>query len=152
MILCLYLVDKRHTLTCRIVVALLLIFAIFSKGYSFIWEAMFINFCQLFLTLFIWKFLKVRFMDFQYIETVMWKFLLKKRIKPVNSVLFLENIEGYVFKIFYGLLLFGRLLLFVFDKIPRAMLIWGATTIQQVRVTVAWQAWTHDLPFWRQTC
>ena len=124
------------TLTCRIVVALLLlIFAIFSKGYSLIWKAMFINFCQLFLTLFIWKFLKVRFMDFQYIETVMWKFLLKKRIKLVNNVLFLENIEGYVFRIFHGLLLFGRLLLFVFDKIPRAMLIWGATTILQVRVS-----------------
>ena len=84
--------------------------------------------------MYIWKFLKVRFMDFQYIETVMWKFLLKKRIKLVNNVLFLENIEGYVFRIFHGLLLFGRLLLFVFDKIPSAMLIWGATTIWQVRV------------------
>ena len=52
----------------------------------------------------------------------------------VNNVLFLENIEGYVFRIFRGLLLFGRLLLFVFDKIPRAMLIWGATTIGQVGV------------------
>ena len=82
-------------------------------------------FCQLFLTLFIWKFLKVRFMDFQYIESLMWKFLLKKRIKLVNNVLFLENIEGYVFRIFHGLLLFEGLLLSVFDKIPGAMLIWG---------------------------
>ena len=32
------------------------------------------------------------------------------------------------------LLLFGRLLLFIFDKIPRAVHIWGATTIWQVRV------------------
>ena len=38
----------RITLTCRIVVALLLlIFAIFSKGYSLIRKAMFINFNQL---------------------------------------------------------------------------------------------------------
>ena len=52
----------------------------------------------------------------------------------VNNVLFLEIIEGYFFRVFQGLPLFGRLLLFVFDKVPRAMLIWGATTIRQVRV------------------
>ena len=62
------------------------------------------------------------------------KITFEKEVKLVNNVLFLENIEGYVFRIFHGLLLFGRLLLFVFDKIPRAMLIWGATTIRQVRV------------------
>ena len=43
----------------------------------------------------------------------------------VNNVLFLEIIEGYIFRVFQGLPLFGRLLLFVFDKVPRAMLIWG---------------------------
>ena len=42
--------------------------------------------------------------------------------------------QGLFFEVFHGLLLFGRLLLFIFDKIPRAMLIWGATTIWQVRV------------------
>jgi len=40
---------------------------------------------------------------------------------------------GYFF--FPGLCLFGRLLLFVFDKIPKTLLIWGATTIRQERVT-----------------
>ena len=45
-------------------------------------------------------------------------------MKLVNNALFLENIEGYFFRVFHGLLLFGRLLLFVFDKIPKAMLIW----------------------------
>ena len=59
---------------------------------------------------------------------------MKKKIKLVKNDHFLENIEGYFFRVFHGLLLFGRLLLFVFDKIPRAMLIWGATTIWQVRV------------------
>ena len=59
---------------------------------------------------------------------------MKKKLKLVKNDHFLENIEGYVVKVFHGLLLFGRLLLFVFDKIPRAMLIWGATTIGQVGV------------------
>ena len=54
----------------------------------------------------------------------------------VNNVLFLEIIEGYSFRVFQGLPLFGRLLLFVYDKIPRAMFILGATTIRQVRVVV----------------
>ena len=64
----------------------------------------------------------------------MWKFLLKKKIKLVNNVLFLENFKGYFFEVFHGLLLFGRLLLFIFDRIPRAILILGANTIWQVRV------------------
>ena len=59
---------------------------------------------------------------------------MKKKIKLVNNVLFLENIKVYFFEVFHGLLLFGRLLLFIFDKIPRAMLMWGAITIWQVRV------------------
>ena len=54
-------------------------------------------------------------------------------MKLVKNDYFLENIEGYFFRAFHGLLLFGRLLLFVFDKIRRAMLIWEATTIRQVR-------------------
>ena len=59
----------------------------------------------------------------------MRKFHLKKKVKLVKNDHFLENIEGYFFMVFDGLLLF------VFDKIPKAMLIWGATTIRQaVRV------------------
>ena len=59
----------------------------------------------------------------------------EKKIKLVNNVILLENIKGYFFEVFHGLLIFWRLLLFIFDKIPRAMLIWGATTIWQVRVS-----------------
>ena len=47
---------------------------------------------------------------------------------------FSRKYQGLFFEVFHGLLLFGRLLIFIFDKIPRAMLIWGATTIWQVRV------------------
>ena len=43
----------------------------------------------------------------------------------VNNVIFLENIEGYFFRVFHGLLLFGRLPLFVYDKIPRLCLLGG---------------------------
>ena len=60
------------------------------------------------------------------------KISFEKEDKTGQQFPFLENIEGYIFRILHGLLLFGRLLLFVFDKIPRAMLIWGATTIWQV--------------------
>ena len=59
---------------------------------------------------------------------------MRKKVRLVNNVFCLENIGGYFFRVFHGLLLFGRLLLFVFDKIPRALLIWGATIIWQVRV------------------
>ena len=38
-------------------------------------------------------------------------------------------------KIFHGLRLFGGLRLLFFEKVPRATLIWGATTIWQVRVS-----------------
>ena len=44
---------------------------------------------------------------------------------------------GATFLVFFPMGLLGRLLLFVFDKIPKAMLIWGATIIiRQVRVTL----------------
>ena len=48
----------------------------------------------------------------------MWKFHLKKKIKLVKNDHFLENIEGYFFRVFHGLLLFGRLLLLSFNKSP----------------------------------
>ena len=62
------------------------------------------------------------------------KISFEKEDKTCQQCPFLGNIKGYVFRIFHGLLLFGRLLLFVYDKIPRDMFIWGATTIRQVRV------------------
>ena len=47
-------IPLKSALTCRIVVALLILFfAIFSKGYSLIRKAMFINFNQLFFASFI---------------------------------------------------------------------------------------------------
>ena len=62
------------------------------------------------------------------------KISFERECKSGQQCPFLEIIEGYFFRVFQGLPLFGRLLLFVFDKVPRAMLIWGATTIRQVRV------------------
>ena len=64
------------------------------------------------------------------------KIYFEKEDKMINNVIFLENIDGYSLRIFHGLLLFGRLLSFFVDKFFRAMLIWGATTIRHVRVSI----------------
>ena len=62
------------------------------------------------------------------------KISFEKEDKTGQQCPFSRKYQGLFFEVFHGLLLFGRLLLFIFDKIPRAMLIWGATTIWQVRV------------------
>ena len=62
------------------------------------------------------------------------KISFEKEDKTGQQCPFSRKYKGLFFWGFYGPLLFGRLLLFIFDKIPRAMLIWEATTIWQVRV------------------
>ena len=46
--------------------------------------------------------------------------------------------------LFPGLRLFGGLLLLILEKVPKAMFIWGATTIWQVRVVPHWKALMSD--------
>ena len=69
---------------------------------------------------------------------------MKEKIKLVNNVLFLENIEGSFFRLFHGLFLFGQLISFGFEIIQRAMLIWGASTIWQIRASIIIVLWKKE--------
>ena len=123
------------TLTCQIIVAQLsFIFAIFSQGYSLIRKAMFINFNQ-FIGLHLIR--SFWFINFQQFFRKYCYCDVKITLKKEDSLyihLFWKKMGATFLVFFTGLCLFGRLLLFVFDKIPKAMLIWVATIIRQVRV------------------
>ena len=64
------------------------------------------------------------------------KISFEKEDKTGQQCPFSRKYQGLFFEVSHRLLSFGRLLLFILDKIPRAMLIWGATIIWQVRVKV----------------
>ena len=69
--------------------------------------------------------MKTRFIDFQYIKTVMGIFLLKKKIKLVNNVLFLENIKGYFLRFFMGYYYLGGYYYLFLIEFQGLSLFWG---------------------------
>ena len=64
------------------------------------------------------------------------KISFEKEGKTGQQCPFSRKYWGLLFRVFHGLLLLGRLLLFVYDKIPRAMFIWDTFKLYKLMQTL----------------